>query len=476
MTSATPQQVRCLGHASCGSEPWPASAPGSAQQYLAQSREYPHLQPNTAMAEAWPLMPSAQHQTAETAPLASELNSGVYKTDEFRMYSFKVRRCPKGPAHDWTACPYCHPGEKAKRRDPQKYAYTGITCPDFRKASCKRGDACPYAHGVFECWLHPSRYRTQLCKDGTKCTRDVCFFAHNLRELRTSSLSASLRQDWRPKSFGGGPPSPTAPPLLSSEEGSPRSLGAKPSPNDVELLQNLIPSPGSSYAGCSHLQQAPSSCSSSSLYSQAAETQSLLATGLTQQAQSQLHQQFPQHLLSPQMQQQPPQSQTHLQAFQEMEQAMRLLNLSSLNGYEGSAQKGFHNRAAGTQPSTQHLASVPQAMLHAPAHRRPTHYKSVHCSSPPPTPAPFLAMSSQYSPGRGSKSPMKPASTAERQWLEYLEASGHLPSHDQKPPGPRAPEPTWMEYAMLSRSLSQPPASPGFAQQFIPGPEACVSW
>ena len=29
-------------------------------------------------------------QPAEAAPQASELNSGVYKTDEFRMYSFKA--------------------------------------------------------------------------------------------------------------------------------------------------------------------------------------------------------------------------------------------------------------------------------------------------------------------------------------------------------------------------------------------------
>lgn len=39
--------------------------------------------------------------------------------------------------------------------------------------------------GVFESWLHPSRYRTQLCKDQEKCDRPVCFFAHNIKELRT---------------------------------------------------------------------------------------------------------------------------------------------------------------------------------------------------------------------------------------------------------------------------------------------------
>ena len=52
------------------------------------------------------------------------------------------------------------------------------------QGTCKRGDSCHYAHGVFECWLHPSLYRTQLCKDAPVCTRRVCFFAHSLDELR----------------------------------------------------------------------------------------------------------------------------------------------------------------------------------------------------------------------------------------------------------------------------------------------------
>jgi hypothetical protein len=51
--------------------------------------------------------------------------------------------------------------------------------------ACVRGDACPYAHNVFEYWLHPTRYRTQLCNDGEKCARKICFFAHSLEELRT---------------------------------------------------------------------------------------------------------------------------------------------------------------------------------------------------------------------------------------------------------------------------------------------------
>ena len=110
----------------------------------------------------------------------------AYSCDEFRMYEFKVRRCVRGRSHDWTECPYAHPGEKARRRDPRKFSYSGVACPDFRKGACKRGDSCEYAHGVFECWLHPSRYRTQPCKDGTGCRRRVCFFAHTADQLRAA--------------------------------------------------------------------------------------------------------------------------------------------------------------------------------------------------------------------------------------------------------------------------------------------------
>lgn len=117
----------------------------------------------------------------------SELDNPEFRTDEFRMYGFKVAKCEKPEAHDWTECPFAHPGEKARRRDPRLFSYSGNACPDFRKGSCKRGDACPYAHGVFECWLHPIRYRTQLCKDAPTCQRRVCFFAHSLDELRQTT-------------------------------------------------------------------------------------------------------------------------------------------------------------------------------------------------------------------------------------------------------------------------------------------------
>lgn len=115
----------------------------------------------------------------------------AFSCDNFRMFEFKVKKCARARSHDWTQCPFAHPGEKARRRDPRKFLYSGSPCPDFRKGACKRGDACEYAHGVFECWLHPARYRTQPCKDGTHCRRRVCFFAHTAEQLRVVPYTTS---------------------------------------------------------------------------------------------------------------------------------------------------------------------------------------------------------------------------------------------------------------------------------------------
>jgi len=120
--------------------------------------------------------------------------------DDFAMFSFKIVPCSKTCAHDWTVCPYAHCGEIARRRDLKMFSYSAIPCADYQKVptshakakgkgsheySCPRGANCPYAHGIFESWLHPSRYRTQLCKDGLRCTRKACFFAHKAKELRS---------------------------------------------------------------------------------------------------------------------------------------------------------------------------------------------------------------------------------------------------------------------------------------------------
>ncbi|XP_042487592.1 zinc finger CCCH domain-containing protein 66-like [Macadamia integrifolia] len=148
-----------------------------------------------------------------------DIKNGIYGTDEFRMYTFKVKPCSRAYSHDWTECPFVHPGENARRRDPRKYHYSCVPCPEFRKGSCRQGDACEYAHGVFECWLHPAQYRTRLCKDETACTRRVCFFAHKPEELRPLYASTGSAVP-SPRSSGAG--------ISSMDMGSmsPRALGS----------------------------------------------------------------------------------------------------------------------------------------------------------------------------------------------------------------------------------------------------------
>lgn len=155
----------------------------------------------------------------------------AFSCDHFRMFEFKVKKCAIARSHDWTECPFAHPGEKARRRDPRKYHYSGGACPDFRKGECKRGDACEYAHGVFESWLHPARYRTQPCKDGTHCRRRVCFFAHTPEQLRVlpyatspeSSPSRIGQDSFVAMGLFGSSPKSTlySPPPSSSTTGSP---------------------------------------------------------------------------------------------------------------------------------------------------------------------------------------------------------------------------------------------------------------
>ncbi|CAL5437856.1 unnamed protein product [Camellia sinensis] len=129
-------------------------------------------------------------------PSLPDIKNSAYSTDEFRMFSFKIWPCSRAYSHDWTECPFVHPGENARRRDPRKFRYSCVPCPDFRKGQCRRGDLCEYAHGVFECWLHPAQYRTRLCKDGTGCSRRVCFSAHTSEELRkTDDVNLSCGPD-----------------------------------------------------------------------------------------------------------------------------------------------------------------------------------------------------------------------------------------------------------------------------------------
>ncbi|KAI4300764.1 hypothetical protein L6164_034102 [Bauhinia variegata] len=198
-----------------------------------------------------PVSSASEKKEYPVDPSLPDIKNSIYSTDEFRMYSFKVRPCSRAYSHDWTECPFVHPGENARRRDPRKFHYSCVPCPDFRKGACRRGDMCEYAHGVFECWLHPAQYRTRLCKDGTSCSRRVCFFAHTAEELRplyvsTGSAvpsprsSSSSAMDFAaamsllpgsPSSMSVISPSPFTPPMSPSANGMSQSSVAWPQPN-----------------------------------------------------------------------------------------------------------------------------------------------------------------------------------------------------------------------------------------------------
>ncbi|KAE8729427.1 Zinc finger CCCH domain-containing protein 66 [Hibiscus syriacus] len=191
-----------------------------------------------------------------------DIKNRIYGTDEFRMYTFKVKPCSRAYSHDWTECPFVHPGENARRRDPRKYHYSCVPCLEFRKGSCRQGDNCEYAHGIFECWLHPAQYRTRLCKDETNCTRRVCFFAHKPEELRPlyastgsgvpsprsySANGSSLEMgSISPLALGSPsvmiPPSST-PPLTPTGSSSP--MGASMWPNQSNIIPPTLQLPGS---------------------------------------------------------------------------------------------------------------------------------------------------------------------------------------------------------------------------------------
>lgn len=160
-----------------------------------------------------------------------DINNGVYGSDEFRMYCFKIKPCSRAYTHDWTECPFAHPGENARRRDPKKYQYTCVPCPEFKKGSCKKGEECEFAHGVFESWLHPAQYRTRLCKDEIGCSRKVCFFAHKREELRpvyasTGSAIPDVNVSSSPNGFSGSSTPPMSPSYAPLSPNSGASGGA----------------------------------------------------------------------------------------------------------------------------------------------------------------------------------------------------------------------------------------------------------
>jgi hypothetical protein len=75
---------------------------------------------------------SAWHQDSSEFP---RVDSPQYRTDNFMMYGFKVAMCSRQGRHKWDNCPFAHPTENARRRDPRLYSYSCHECPAYRYAS-----------------------------------------------------------------------------------------------------------------------------------------------------------------------------------------------------------------------------------------------------------------------------------------------------------------------------------------------------
>ncbi|KAF8073124.1 Zinc finger CCCH domain-containing protein 2 [Scenedesmus sp. PABB004] len=142
----------------------------------------------SAFADAAPRAPSGSLAPPHWGVIGP--NADADTTAEFYVHVYKVALCPKRFSHDWGACPFAHDKEKARRRDPRLFAYSSCICPNAAKGECRNGLQCPYAHTLFEYWLHPQRYRTQMCRGGTACRRSLCFFAHHPAELRAPAREA----------------------------------------------------------------------------------------------------------------------------------------------------------------------------------------------------------------------------------------------------------------------------------------------
>jgi hypothetical protein len=105
---------------------------------------------------------------------------------DFMMYVFKVLPCPHGNSHAWAQCPFLHPGEHARRRDPRVYPYSPVACPDMKRVSTLN----PPQHHALCCEAVPVLLRCGVCMVSLLFTPQAmvsCF----LTSLHTFQLHAA---------------------------------------------------------------------------------------------------------------------------------------------------------------------------------------------------------------------------------------------------------------------------------------------
>ncbi|KAL0316829.1 UNVERIFIED_CONTAM: Zinc finger CCCH domain-containing protein 30 [Sesamum radiatum] len=64
--------------------------------------------PNLTKFSDVPVSPAPEKKEYPIDPSLPDIKNSIYSTDEFRMFSFKVRPCSRAYSHDWTECPFVH--------------------------------------------------------------------------------------------------------------------------------------------------------------------------------------------------------------------------------------------------------------------------------------------------------------------------------------------------------------------------------
>lgn len=112
---------------------------------------------------------------------------------------------PRPPTLYPAECPFAHPGEKARRRDPRRYRYSGTACPEYRRvrshggscmagachaqwrelhgSSCMAGAACHAVHGT-------SRMAGRACGSSGGAAPHTCAWS---RRTHAATMRACMR-------------------------------------------------------------------------------------------------------------------------------------------------------------------------------------------------------------------------------------------------------------------------------------------
>jgi len=128
------------------------------------------------------------------------------------VFEYKVNKCPRGnKCRDRILCGGYH-REKERRRDPRKFKYDTMPCPEVKPGAhhhwmlphyCSNGDACNHTHTLLETMHHPLLYKSTLCvnyMENKQCDwGPYCSHAHGPEDLNDGTWF--VKDGANPKSY-----------------------------------------------------------------------------------------------------------------------------------------------------------------------------------------------------------------------------------------------------------------------------------